>query len=102
HVRAFTLPAVLGFSAPVGVLLQDPAFANLVVSPFGTTYWRSGLAWGGPGLAYLALAFLGALSFAVNRRGWRWWRALLWLALFLLSAYQARAIPFFAVVAGPV
>jgi tetratricopeptide (TPR) repeat protein len=31
-----------------------------------------------------------------------WWRLLIWLSFALLSLYSARAIPFFAIVAGPI
>ena len=102
HVYAFlTPPAQLGLSAAARVLEQDPSFQGLLVSPFQLAYLRPGLGWNVAGLAYYPLALLGALSFAVNRAGWRWRRAITWLALFLLSALQVRAVPFFAIAAGP-
>ncbi|HZY87009.1 MAG TPA: hypothetical protein VFE78_19395, partial [Gemmataceae bacterium] len=54
-------------------------------------------------LAYFALLGLGGASFllALARR-WRWGRFLPWTGLAVLSAVQVRAVPFFAVVAGPV
>jgi hypothetical protein len=54
------------------------------------------------GWSYFVLLLLGLVSFVLNLEGWTWWRALIWLAFALLSAFQARAIPFFAVVAGPI
>jgi tetratricopeptide (TPR) repeat protein len=54
------------------------------------------------GWSYFALLLLGLVSFVLNLEGWTWWRALIWLAFAVLSACQARAIPFFAVVAGPI
>ncbi len=54
------------------------------------------------GLAYLALLALGLLSFAADVRCWRWQRFLPWLALALLSACHVAAVPFFAVIGGPI
>jgi len=54
------------------------------------------------GLAYFILIALGLLSFVMNRPRWCWQWFVPWLGLALLSAIQVRAIPFFAVVAGPV
>jgi hypothetical protein len=54
------------------------------------------------GLAYFPLIVLGLLSFLLNTAGWRWGRVLVWLGFLGLSAYHVRAIPFFAVVAGPI
>ena len=44
----------------------------------------------------------GAGSFGLCGRALQPGRLLVWLALAALSIYQARAIPFFAVAAGPV
>src|SRR5262249_39294912 len=93
HVRAFTLPPELRFfgdAAPTRVTspVQGAYFTNLGLTPAS--------------LAYFPLLGLGLLSFLLNRPGWRWQRFLPWLGLALLSALQARAVPFFAVVAGPV
>jgi hypothetical protein len=54
------------------------------------------------GWSYFVLLVLGVTSFVLNLEGWTWWRALLWVAFAALSVFQARAIPFFVVVAGPV
>ena len=53
-------------------------------------------------LAYYPLLGLGFLSFVLVRPGWRWERFLPWLGLAVASGLQVRAVPFFAVVAGPV
>ena len=102
-VYAFlTPPAQLGLSPAAHVLEQDAAFHGLLLSPFQSAYYYNrGLGWTPAGLAFYPLALFGALSFAVNFAGWRWRCALVWLALFLLAALQVRAVPFFAVVAGP-
>src|SRR5262249_8186744 len=47
-------------------------------------------------------ALNGGPNYPTEQTGWRWWRAVGWLAFFLLSAWHARAIPFFSVVAGPI
>jgi hypothetical protein len=96
--RAFELPAELAWFGPQGRS-----------SPFQASYF-TGRGLTPAGLAYFPLLALGLLSFGMNLRGspapqtrWgRWQRFLPWLALALLSAVQVRAVPFFAVVAGPV
>ena len=102
HVHAFVLPYQLGFSGAGAALRQNALFRGLFLSPFEDLYFRASFGLNAAGLAYFPLVLLGVLSFAINWRDWRWRRALIWLAFFVLSAYQARAIPFFAVVAGPV
>jgi hypothetical protein len=101
HFRALTLPAAL-MPPDNEVLRTDPVFQGLYLSPWEGSYFRSGFAGGPGGVAYFLLVLAGALSFVLNGSGWRWERALLWLAFFLLSAYRARAVPFFAIVAGPI
>jgi hypothetical protein len=102
HVRVFALPAELGLSATAQALEQDPVLQGLFVSPFEGAYFRAGVAWSVPGVAYLALVLFGALSFAGSRDAWRSWRLPVWLGLFGLSAWSVRAVPFFAVAAGPI
>jgi hypothetical protein len=92
HVGAFALPPEL--SGPAG----GP---SPVTSPFQRAY-LTGPGLSPAGLAYFPLLGLGLLAFALNRRGWRWRWFLPWLGLALLSAARVRAVPFFAVVAGPV
>jgi tetratricopeptide (TPR) repeat protein len=102
HVRALALPASLGLTDAAQILRDDPLFQRPGRSPFGAAYFQSGAGLTAAGLAYFLLAGLGLVSFAVNRAGLRWWRGLVFGALLLLSAYDARNIPFFAVVAAPV
>lgn len=102
HIHGFTLPVELGLTPTAAALKQDAVLRNLFLSPFDETYFRSGLAWSIPGLAYLALAVLSGLSFLGSRDAWRSWRLPVWLGLFGLSAWSARAVPFFAVAAGPI
>jgi hypothetical protein len=99
HVGAFVLPSELAaFWAP------EPSAASglgQVASPFEPA-WFANLGLSPAGLAYFPLLGLGLLSFIVNLPRWHWQRFLPWLGLALLSACQVRAVPFFAVVAGPV
>ncbi len=103
HIYAFlTPPAQLGLSPATGVLQHDPSFRGLRMSPFEADYFRPGLGWTAPGLAYFVLVLSSGLSFILNLAGLRWRRLLVWSALFLLSAFQVRALPVFAVAAGPI
>ncbi|HEY1859226.1 MAG TPA: hypothetical protein VGG61_02670, partial [Gemmataceae bacterium] len=110
HIRAFVPPAQLGLSESAYVLREDPSIRNLFVSPFDPSQLRLLLtSVQVAGWLYLVLVVLGILSFLLglvsflrNRVAWSWWRFVIWSAFFLLSAYQARTIPFFAVVAGPI
>jgi tetratricopeptide (TPR) repeat protein len=100
HVHAFTPPAELARAFGIGSL--NAATTPLrVTSPFERSYYAD-LGLNPAGLAYFPLLGLGVLSFILNFRYWSWSRFLPWLALAVLSALQARVIPFFAVIAGPV
>src|SRR5262249_2618063 len=96
--RAAWLAALIGvclltpsFAAAVAVpaawrklgLEGSPAamLAGAVVSPFQSTYFSSPFGRSPAGLAYFALLGLGALSFLLNRHGWRWRWLLPWLGL---------------------
>jgi tetratricopeptide (TPR) repeat protein len=100
HVAAFALPPELAWSGFGGSSAGSLAPVQ-GMSPFEGAYFANvGLT--PAGLAYFPLLGLGLLAFGLNLPGWRWQRFLPWLGLALLSIVQARAIPFFAVVAGPV
>jgi hypothetical protein len=84
-------------------LRQDARFHRTFGSP-----WELGLrltpltaislaAW-----AYFVLVGLGLVSFVLNRKNLSGWRLLAWLGFGVLGAWQARLVPFFAVVAGPI
>jgi hypothetical protein len=101
HVHAFTLPMEL---TPLPAELRhDARFERLLVSP-----WQRGWPYhpvSGVNLAagaYFALVVLGVLSFVLNARRLLGWRLLVWLSFAGLAAYVERAVPFFAVVAGPI
>ena len=96
HVYAFvTPPAQLGLSPATSVLQTDPAFRGLLMSPIE-------MGWTVASAAYFALVALSGLSFLLSLSGLRWRRLLIWAVLFLLSAFQVRTVPFFAVAAGPI
>lgn len=71
------------------------------ISPFESAYFAA-LGWSPASLAYFFLLGLSLVSFLAPLPHVRWRRVLPWLGLALLSAWQMRTIPFFAVVAGPV
>jgi hypothetical protein len=96
HVHVFELPPDLAWSGPAGSLAS-----GRTMSPFGGVFLATfGLR--PSGLAYYSLLVLGLLSFVLNLPRWHWQRFLPWLGLAFLSAFQVRAVPFFAVLAGPV
>jgi hypothetical protein len=81
------------------VFLWNPA-AHAAGSPFASAY-HARIGWSPASLAYFFLLGLSLISFVALPK-WRWRRFLPWLGLALSSAWEARAVPFFAVVAGPV
>lgn len=97
HVFALQLP--MEMSAWGGELANDPRFAALFASPWRWALFEnfSPAAW-----AHALLLALGALSFAANRAAVRSWRAPVWVAFAALGAWQARLVPFFAVVGAPI
>jgi hypothetical protein len=102
HLRAFIPPSDVGLSGAAAVLRHDPGFAVLFASPFQWEYLTSGLALTPVGVAFYLLAVLSLVSFALGRQGLRSWRLTTWLGFFVLAAWNARSVPFFAVVAGPI
>jgi len=102
HIHALTLPTELSPAVWSSGLADDPRFSGLFVSPWhlSTLGARGGYnlaAW-----AYLILLTLGGLSFLVQPRALLSWRGLVLLPFAALAGWQARLIPFFAVVAGPI
>jgi Flp pilus assembly protein TadD len=93
-------PELRLWSGPYGTAVVPFAVRQLR-SPFTEAYFAK-LGQSPAGLAYFPLLGLGLLSFLLNLPRWPWQRFLPWLGLALVSAVQVRAVPFFAVVAGPV
>jgi hypothetical protein len=101
HIHAFSLPAQLGLSGGADVLRSEREFLPWFRG--SVEYYRdTNFGWNVAGITYFVLLLMGAASFALNYQDWRWGRALVWLALAALSVYHQRAMPFFAVAAGPI
>jgi tetratricopeptide (TPR) repeat protein len=109
-----SIKALAGVAAAIAVCLLNPAGVNAMRLP-PELAWIVGngtrMTWQNyfdvqvitpAALAYFPLAGLGLLSFALNLPNIRWERLLPWLALAAVSALDVQAVPFFAVVAGPV
>jgi hypothetical protein len=102
HVRALTLPQEFGLTAASDLLANDSQFFALFLSPLGKTYYQPALGLSVAGLAYWPLLLLGLSSFLFVYHRMPWSRLLVWLCFALMSLYNWRIIPFFAVVAGPI
>ncbi len=103
HYHVFTLPPQLGLTGAGDKLHDDFQFKVLFVSPFEDLYYgKLRVGKSVAGIAYFPLLVLSLLSFGLNFRSIRPWRIVVWLPFAALSAAHARAIPFFAVVAGPI
>ncbi|WP_145243055.1 hypothetical protein [Urbifossiella limnaea] len=98
HVRALALPPELS-PAAWAEFADDPRLAPSFASPWSADAFRG---YNFAALAFVALLALGVVSFLLNRPALRGWRGPVWLVFAALAAWQARLIPFFAVVAGPV
>jgi hypothetical protein len=72
-----------------------------LASPFGRPY-LSALGGSPAALACYPLLGLGLVSFLLALPVWQWQRFLPWVGVAVLAVLQARAVPFFAVIAGPV
>jgi tetratricopeptide (TPR) repeat protein len=103
-VWAFAPPTQLGLSGSAEQVRPDAQFKSMFISPIDEWYFSPYIGLNAAGLAYFPLVLLGLVSFglAVWAGALRWSRALLWAAFLVLSAVHARAVPFFAVVAGPI
>jgi hypothetical protein len=98
HIYGFTLPPELGFTGAPAILRGDRLLGRVFVVPYDQMYLLSSAvsaAWG-------PLVVLSFLSFLFNQEAFRSWRFTVWLGFFALSCNNARAVPFFAIVAGPV
>ncbi|MCS6975735.1 MAG: hypothetical protein NZM31_01835 [Gemmatales bacterium] len=97
------------------ILLNQPTlrqgWLRPLLSPFSPDYFQSplrDLLWWRPlGLTlaewtFYPLTALGLISFVTVWRKPQLWRLFVWAGFFALAAWQARNVPFFAVVAGPI
>jgi tetratricopeptide (TPR) repeat protein len=97
HYHALAWPSRLGMTHAEQALMHDPLGRDLVVSPFGARFLKSAVAASPGGWAYYLLLAAGLMSFALAGRTLHPGRLLVWLSFAALSIYQARAIPFFAI-----
>lgn len=107
HVFAFTtLPVGLVQTGAFTAFKSDPIYTSYFISPFEGRYFNKYFGLSAAGLSYFVLLAAGLLSFGLVAGGkfdeLRWWRVLIWVAGAALSAWIYRAIPFFAIVAGPI
>jgi hypothetical protein len=99
--HAFALPAELSPVAWRSGLAQDPRFQAQFASPW-PEYFRAATKLNVAAIAYLALLGISAITFVLHRPALRSWRLTIWLPFAALAAWQARTIPFFAIVAAPI
>jgi hypothetical protein len=99
--RAFALPPEMSAVTWNSGLRRDVRFQPLFASPWQSTYLRAAVELNAAALAYFVLTALGLVSFLLVPRSLRNGRLVVWLPFAALAAWQARAIPFFAVVAAP-
>jgi tetratricopeptide (TPR) repeat protein len=102
HVHALTLPPEFGLTAASDLLENDPQFRNLFYSPVRKEYYTPYFGLSVAGLAYWPLLLLSLASFALGIGRLAWSRLVVWIGFALLSFYNVRAIPYFAIVAGPI
>lgn len=101
--HAFALPAEFSPVTWNSGLRQDARFQPLFASPWQSSTFLQPAIWpNASALAYFSLLILGLVSFIFHRGALRSWRFLVWVSFGLLAAWQMRAIPFFAVVSGPI
>jgi tetratricopeptide (TPR) repeat protein len=101
--RVFTLPHELSPALWDSELRLDPRFRMWFLSPWQfREYLLPNAGLNAAGIAYFILFGLGVASFIARRRHLLDWRLPVWGAFALLGAWQVQAIPFFAVVAGPI
>jgi hypothetical protein len=99
--HAFSLPPELSAVPASSGLWQDVRFQALFTSPWSAAYLQAA-AQNPTVLAYFVLTAAGVVSFLMHRPALRSWRLVVWLPFAALAAWQARTIPFFAVVAAPI
>jgi hypothetical protein len=102
HIHALTLPPEFGLTPAGNLLDNDPQFRRYFISPLQKDHYQAYFGGSVAGYAYwlLLLLSLASFGFVLDRAPWR--RLLVWAALTLLSLYNVRAIPFFAIAAGPI
>jgi hypothetical protein len=101
HVRAYTLPFEVSPTVVAG-LKNSVIYRGYFLSPFDSDFFGNVTTQGAASQAYFALALLGVASFVTCGKRQPVELILPCAALFALSCWSARCIPFFAVVMAPV
>lgn len=105
HVRSFTLPAELSAFLSDSMLREDDWFSSFFYSSFDEKILAPNnveLYQNAASLAFLPLLLFSLVSFLCNLRGVRWWRVAVYVPFAILAACWMRAVPYFAIIAGPV
>ncbi|HEX5271726.1 MAG TPA: hypothetical protein VFW33_14610, partial [Gemmataceae bacterium] len=100
--HALTLPGEIGARGVLAALGGDEGFAGILRSPMQGDYLQPETGLNVAGMAYFPLAVIGLMSSFLPATRFRSGRTFLFWGFFMLSVAHARAIPFFAVVAGPI
>lgn len=101
HIHALTLPPELDPNV-WSFFPSDPRFTGFFASPWRPTLYGSTGGYSLAAWAFPVLLVSGAVSFLANRQSCRGWRLPVWLVFAFLGAWQARLVPFFAVIGGPI
>jgi hypothetical protein len=99
--HVFMLPADVSPVTWTSGLRDDVRYQALFGSPWPELL-RGVKALHAGNIAYVILMVLGILSFLLNPQALGSRRLVIWLPFAILAAFQARLIPFFAVVAAPI
>jgi hypothetical protein len=102
HIHALTLPPELSPAIWTGEFRHDVRLTALFASSFNFNSLGQAGGYNLAVWAYFILLSLSVISFAVQRTAIASWRFPIWLVFALLAAWQARLVPFFAVLAGPI
>jgi hypothetical protein len=102
HIHALRLPMELSPAVWTSELRNHPQFENVFASPWNAEPLTAAGGYSLAVFAFFALLVLTVLSFALNRKSLFSWRGTVLVPFALLAAWQARLVPFFAVVAGPI
>jgi tetratricopeptide (TPR) repeat protein len=102
HFHGLALPLELSPAVWSSQFVVDPRFSAVFVSPWQLAPLGAAGGYNLAAWAYFILFALGVISFLLRPRALFTWRGFIWLPFAFLAAWQARLIPFFAVVAGPI
>lgn len=102
HIHAFRWPMEISPHVLSSPLREDSRFNRLLIWSLSWERWtQTNQALNPAGIAYLVLTAVGILSFLRNRSARSDGRLALWLFFGILSVFQSRLVPFFAIVAAP-